>query len=406
MRIQPTVSARRNNRTPQHVGLRLAVLAICLGPGMPAQTPVVPNNAQPFFYPAPPAGFDPVAVSDEDLATYGFPRRPAPGDPYYTTWARMVSNARKRIDKPVATTTTTMHGPKRGSASSLSRSAVRAANGSENDYSTNWSGEEVQYPSTPGYFAQNGSTAYIGFQPPVLGAEDCSYAPYHTSVWAGFDGDFNPDVLQAGVDVAYDSNCLTSYVAWYEWYTPGCTVNSPTYPCYQTNVNLAVNPGDEMYVTVTYSTTSPNGTAFISDQTTGYYVSVGFNQPPGNSGTGYVGSTAEWIVERPTNSNGSLFDLGNYSVPDGPYGFLWIYPDYTPSSLGGVIPAGEDPASAVIFDYMYCIPSDWNPSSACPLVNGGGQYISFLYYQQIQPPGSCIWPEVLCFYPTGPAANQ
>ena len=164
-----------------------------------------------------------------------------------------------------------------------------------------------------------------------------------------------------------------------------------------------------MYIVVTYHTTSPNGSAFISNQTTGYYVSVSFNQPPSSqSGNQYAGSTAEWIVERPGPLNSSTdYNLGNYNVPTGPNGYLWLYPDYYSPSLGGVIAAGSDPAANTIFDYMYCTPEDWNPGGACPLVNGYGQFISYLYYQPSNPNGgACIWPGTLCLYPTGPAASQ
>lgn len=150
-----------------------------------------------------PAGFNPVGASDADLAAYGFPKRPALTDPYYATWAKVVSNAKNRIANPVARTTTRVHGPVRQAVSG----PVHAAGGvgADNGFSYNWSGPEVTYPNTSGYFARNGSTAYIAFQPPVLGTEDCLYAPYHTSIWAGFDGDSrlrSYDVLQAGVDVS------------------------------------------------------------------------------------------------------------------------------------------------------------------------------------------------------------
>lgn len=385
--------------------LRVLLLAGCVAPCVLAQpTPPNPNTPQPYFYPAPPPGFDPVVATDANLAAYGFPKRPSASDPYYPTWAKMVSNAKIRIANPIATTTELIHGSKHGSVSNTSAAVGGVANG--NDYTWNWSGAEVYYPNTPGYFAQNGSTTYIAFQQPVLGTENCIYAPYHASVWTGFDGSLSTDLLQAGTDVVYNSNCSTSYVAWYEWYVPNCTVNSPSYPCYETTVNLSVNPGDAMYIAVTYNTSSPNGTAWISDQTTGDYVSVGFNEPPPGA---FPGNTADWIVERAcANDQCSVFtDLADYSNPDGPYGYLWIYPDYYTPSLGDVIAAGSDPASTSTFDYMLCDTSYWNPSSACPLVNGNYQYISVLYYQQNQGQGgACLWPGTLCFFPYGPAASQ
>jgi hypothetical protein len=384
--------------------LLFAILAIFFVQSALAQTPSAgASEPQPFFFPAPPAGFNPVGASDADLAAYGFPKRPALTDPYYATWAKVVSNAKNRIANPVARTTTRVHGPVRQAVSG----PVHAAGGvgADNGFSYNWSGPEVTYPNTSGYFARNGSTAYIAFQPPVLGTEDCLYAPYHTSIWAGFDGDSrlsSYDVLQAGIDVSYGTSCSVSYAAWYEWYMPGCSGSSTSYPCYETDVNLTVNAGDAMYISVTYNTTSPNGTAFLSDQTTGDYVTVSFNQPSGNSDGTYSGSSAEWIVERPLSiATGSLYDLGNYSVPDGPNGYLWAYPDYT-NSAGSIIGAGFDSAATTTFWTMTCDSSHWNPSSACNVIS---ETISIPYYQQGSS-GACIWPGTICFYPTGPAASQ
>jgi hypothetical protein len=394
------VSSREERKSqPLARGRLLAVVAISLGSVVFAQTPpAVSNEPQSFFYPAPPEGFNPVTASDGDLAAYGFPKRPALSDPFYVKWAKYMSNAKYRVANPIAITTNRHHvGPNRGPSA-----LAIPAGGIANPSATNWSGTEVTYSSSSTFFAQNGSEVYIAFQVPTLGTESCTYQPYHTSIWTGFDGDANPDVLQAGVDVsnvASGGSCSTFYTSWYEWWTPGC---SGAAPCYETDVSsLTINANDEMYITVTYNTTSPHGTAYISDQTTGYYYSVGFNQPSGNAGTSYAGSSAEWIVERPTEEpSGTLYDLGDYGVSDGPYGYLWMYPDYYTPSLGYVTSAGSDSASSVQFWTMYCTQYNWNPSSSCSTP----QNISVPYYQFTG--SSCVWPGTLCVYPTGIAASQ
>src|SRR5271166_3523960 len=118
----------------------------------------------------------------------------------------------------------------------------------------------------------------------LCGYDNCSgYGSYYASMWVGMDGSpnapaGNEDVLQAGFEAGA---CPGGYYAWYEWYTVGCNLNasSAAYPCVEYNVNLPLTAGDYTYVTVTYNPTSPHGAAFLSNQTTGQYISVSFSRP-------------------------------------------------------------------------------------------------------------------------------
>ncbi len=84
----------------------------------------------------------------------------------------------------------------------------------------------------------------------------------------------NDDVLQAGTNI---TACGTSYAAWYEWYTGGCTRFSATLPRYETDFSLAVNPGDPIDAEVWYTTTADYGHVYILNVTIGVAVSVSFN---------------------------------------------------------------------------------------------------------------------------------
>jgi hypothetical protein len=212
------------------------------------------------------------------------------------------------------------------------------------------------------------------------------------------------DVLQAGFAA---EACPTKNYAWYEWFTDGCTVDTAAQPCTAHSVNLAVNPGDNLYVTVTYHTSSPHGTAFLQNQSTGQYISIGYNQPPGSPGSAYTGYSAEWIVERPGHSlsNLSPLNLANYYLPNTPNNWYYLYPSYL--NFPDYYPPGLDTSGTFNVFSMYCGPSDWNPSSNCPYVNGGGQYISKAYYwsyYEQPPPG--YGTEVLYFFVSGPAQSQ
>jgi len=361
------------NKRPYCVrAIVLGIITISTTSGLFAQTePPVSTSIQPFFYPAPPTGFDLVTASDAELKRYGLPKRPAITSNLYTAWVNAIRNAKTRLPNPSARTTNIVHRQKVTAtpASTATPGAYNISNATP-DYSGNWSGLIAN--GSYGFFQADGSEVTIAFQPPYIGNENCSDAPYMVSLWGGFDGSsFNgagQDVLQAGVNV---TACSTSYAAWYEWYTPGCTVNSQTQPCYETDVNLAVHAGDYMYIVVTYNASSPHGTAFIENQTTQQYVTVSFDQPSSNApNSTYTGSTVEWIVERPMVDN-NLVDLANYINSNGPSGNQ----EYLSASYMGADgigwAAGYGPASTLYLEYMLCPPC--NPSSACSTPS---QYLS------------------------------
>jgi hypothetical protein len=180
------------------------------------------------------------------------------------------------------------------------------------------------------------------------------------------------DVLQAGSNA---TACSSANYFWYEWYTGGCTVNTGAQPCAEWEVSdFPINTGDYLYVMVFYSTGSPNGTAYFSDQSTGQYISIGFNQPTclpdGCPGSAFAGYSAEWIVERPGTS---LTDLTPVDLPD------YYVPGITPSDellmSGGYLhfpsyySPGFDTSGAFNTISMFCNgPSygDWSQAARAP----------------------------------------
>lgn len=371
----------------------IAVLALGAGGFAFAQAP--PAQPQPFFFPSPPENFSPAAASDAELALYGFPARPPQGSAGYSIWASRMANAKSRIPNPVATTTSIQH-----------TGAVKAMlPGIANDtYSVNWSGALASGES--GYFLANASFIDIAFQVPTIVPPKtdptCQYGPYMTAIWGGMDGWYqfpgSNDVLQAGVNL---STCYTgaAYQPWYEWWTSECAQNGGTPPCYQTNLNLSVNPGDYMYIRVAYYTSGDNGYAFVSDQTSGLYVAVSFNEPPPiNSTTQYQGANAEWIVERP--SVGSYVDLLNYLGNAGPSGTeVYLGADYSDNTIyGGAWGIGYGPEDTITVVDMTCPP--WNPTSAC---TNWGPYLSVGVYYPPNPNGGYYG---IFAYPAGPVLQQ
>lgn len=397
------------NKRRRSFGFALVISIIILtatGQYATAQSiPIRATEPQPFFYPAPTDSFDPVNASDTDLAAFGFPRRPPLESAAYTKWVTRMRNVKRRILNPIAQTTNIQHGGAAGSRALVTGGGA-VSNGSD---SFNWSGALASGVS--GWFSANASYIDIAFQVPTVIAPQtdtsCQYGPYETSIWGGIDGWYQfpgaNDVLQAGVNIgaAGSGSCSLFYSAWYEWWTSQCTTSgNPSLPCYQTNVNLSINPGDYMYIVVTYSTTSPNGSAFISDQSTGDYVSVTFNEPPPiNSITQYQGYNAEWIVERPS-IGGSVVNLANYRGNAGPTGTeVWLDADYSDNTIyGGAYAIGYGPESTITVLDMTCPP--WNPSSLCSI---WGPDLSVGVYYPPNPNGGFYG---VFAYPAGPVIHQ
>jgi hypothetical protein len=325
----------------------LAVPASLMAQAKPAGA-VGPNAIDgngPVFYPGPPAGFDAEAASEADLAHYGLPPRPGQSEPaLYGYWKKLVTTPSKRLTNLAVETTNVVNGIIQDQQDQGYTGNAITTNAS------NWSGYAVT--GANGTFTVNDSFVYGQWMVPAPGTDNCSYAPYAASQWIGLDGYNSNDVLQAGTAI---TTCGTTFVAWYEWYTGGCTASSTSQPCYQTNFSLPIAAGDLVTVEVWYTSAAPNGHAFFSNGSSGQSVSIGFSQPAGSSGSSYVGNSIEWIVERPT-INGSLSDLANYiAVPMNlAFGFNGAYFFYP----------GSSPSGTTIHDItMTCPP--WNPSTAC-----------------------------------------
>lgn len=386
-------------------------LVLSLSGGVLAQISptTVTADDQPFFYPAPPEGFDSLNAMDSDLEKYGLPPRPSVASARYAEWANIVAKAKTRLPNPVARNTGFSHGAPQGGEfppGKLGASTRSAVGGGTRSF-YNWSGVNQLY-SYP-YFAQDnngyGSIVVGGWAHPSIGYENCAYGPYKMWTWVGMDGSGtalagNDDVLQAGFAA---EACPTQHFAWYEWWTKGCTANSAATPCSVWTVNLAVNPGDYLYVTVTYKPNAQfKGTAFLQNQSTGQYITIGYNQPPGPASSAYQGYSAEWIVERPCPNAFSCTtydNLTNYYLPNTPNNWFWLYPMYfTPQFY--YTPAGADQSSTYDVISMYCTSNNWNPSNSCQ----PSRYISDAYYWgwDAQPPAG-YGNYVLYFYVDGPA---
>lgn len=174
---------------------------------------------------------------------------------------------------------------------------AEAANRTNVDYSSNWSGGVLTAPPSGTTFTS--VTAQFTVPKPALpsGATQDSYA----SAWVGIDGDtYTNAILQTGLDFGISASGDVSYDAWYEWY--------PDYAYDFSGIDI--NSGDVMQVTVT-STSDSAGTAVIDNLTNGQSVTQSLTAPSPTATLG--GQNAEWIVED-FDSNGGQVPFANFGT--------------------------------------------------------------------------------------------
>jgi len=401
-----SASATKNREItprPARWQVLLAILAISLGSSALAQTapPGTYAPAQPYFYPAPPAGFNPLAASDADLRTYGFPPRPAVTAAGYANWAKTVTGGKTRLNL-TAVQSTVAHrpamvqaegamGPVGSQCAEGSPCGVNGSNCQEgSNCGQNWAGYAVTSASSPGLFMTNNSSVFIEFVVPPVATENClyTYTPCQAAVWAGLDGwqgtQGAGDILQAGVlatacpegpyypGYGTEFQSGATYQVAYQWYTDDCNcsymfLRVTTGP--QAGQWFTMNAGDTAQVTVWYSTTGTPGNLYIVDWTTGSTASLGFSEPPG-TGYPYYGTSAEWILERPSYGSIATVDLqayGSSTMPDnGSLSVIGAYNGYAPGSDApgsGSLPLW---AQGMYCDAAITIPPynspDWYPS--------------------------------------------
>ncbi len=310
--------------------LMISVLVLTSSRVSPAQISPVPGSNSPIAptpvnFPtnlpeatttaAPAAGLNPLTMSGNDLAAWGYPPQPDPNaaPQAYAVWVQAVTAAQTRIF-PWLVRSNRAHGPTMASQSiNLSNSTPVVAsvvNSALGSY--NWSGYLNTNP--------NGALFTSVFAQYVVPRAQqapgtCTGGWDYSSTWVGLDGAGAGanDVLQAGTyadaycgpsddpddpdDSSSSQSTATNYSAWYEWY-----------PMNATNIaGFTIKPGDNVFVEV-WSTSPTTGGVFAVDLNTQQYVSINLTAP---AGVQVAGGSAEWIVECPSIS-GSLTTLTNY----------------------------------------------------------------------------------------------
>jgi hypothetical protein len=250
--------------------------------------------------PSPPAGFQPLTATAQQLAHFGFPPRPDARKDLtgYRFWARMVSLPQERVI-PHQQATTLYNRPAIITAQNLRPSKAGGATGSK---SGNWSGYAVVSRGKGTPFQAPNTYVYGNFTVPVAQeAFGTCAGQVYSSEWVGIDGYGSNDVFQAGIEA--DASCHSGarptkfYSAWYEWYPKSETrVSEPK-----------IQAGDEIMLYI-WNESRTVGDYYMLNVTKQKSSTLQFDAP---SGTQLAGNSVEWIVERP-GVGGGLATLTNY----------------------------------------------------------------------------------------------
>jgi hypothetical protein len=246
-------------------------------------------------------------LSDSDVIALGYPPRPdsAAFPEHYAKWLDMVARPITMVPPDSGARSDHSHAPGLVEAGTVAQAGVGT--------SSNWSGYELAGPSHTYEVVQ--AEWNVPMVPVALGEPGHSTS---SAFWIGLDGASKSDVplLQAGTEQDVVDSFLLTLSNYYSW-----TELVPTQPT-EVPTSVAVKPGDDVlvYVAIGNAAGNPNpyGSffhAWISNNTT--HVGTHVTTPLG--GLTYIGSHAEWIMERPCLSAcGSITpgfaDLANYVV--------------------------------------------------------------------------------------------
>jgi hypothetical protein len=252
----------------------------------------------------PPAGFDPLTASQDELAKFGIvPRPDRKSDPVsFRHWLRIfappMTFVAPKLREERAMFRLNPSTPKKHTAAVISASRY--------DTSRNWSGAYVVPTDDTMFVLVAGLWAIPDVTLPPAEFQQPGATQYVCSTWVGLDGQrkyLNSSLPQAGtmqfLTLPNNGPPQASAVAFFEWWDQE---DGGTF--LQLN-GLPVHPGDVMLGAV-WAKDKTTAIAYLRNLTTGTMAIVGATAPvvqlSGNPPVELTisGATAEWILERPT----------------------------------------------------------------------------------------------------------
>jgi len=310
---------------------------------------------------APPKGFNPLNATNRELLQNGLPQRPDAADVRANQlWERAMLALKTHVNdvKAKPYTSREMMGGQERAAAAGDVSGVTYYN------SGNWSGianTNHDKKWTPANSSGGAGTSFdevvsywnVPVSDHPFGNLPCSEGPWFEVTWNGIDGFSNGDVVQGGsADYWDDGGCggPVEYFGWVEWY--------PSYSIlelYCSGNPCPVGPGDDFFVISFGEPGTDEQFVYVEDLTQQWGGELGLTYV---SGPGVVGSSAEYIVERPCCVGSNLFPLANYVFEFMGFNYAYdvhgtlFYPGSTASTTA-VITMLDDEGSAISTPLIY-----------------------------------------------------
>jgi|HubBroStandDraft_1064217.scaffolds.fasta_scaffold00123_18 hypothetical protein len=322
---------------------------------------------------APPKGFDPLNATSRELLGYGLPQPPDKSDAKaYEQWTRAML-ALQSCNQSAQTSGRTTSSASAGQvcrATDVRAEAVSSremmstgtaksnVDGTTAYNSSNWSGiaqtNKLTKWSNKTSFDEVVSVWPVPTANHPFGNIPCSEGPWWSVTWNGIDGFDNGDVVQGGSSQFWDGGgCAGSIstVGWVEWYPsyPILTILCGTSPC-------TVNPGDDFEVVTFAVAGTATQSVFVEDITQQWSGTFSLTY---KTGPGVVGSSAEYIVERPCCNGSNLYPLGNYVYEFFDYSFAYdgngtlFYPGNTGATTAIITMEADGAASSQDISYPF-----------------------------------------------------
>jgi hypothetical protein len=285
------------------------------------------SGAEATVFASVPAGFEPNLATDEELAYYGYPPRPDPGNARaMSLWQRAVHTNRVPTDL--------LERPDRFHRPAQELSTRQTATNSTGT-SGNWSavildGSSADFDSIVGFWAV-----------PNVATQVSGTANAYSSTWVGLDGSGTQDLIQDGTESDWISD-KAAYDAWVEVLPAAEDILT----------GLPVNPGDAIYAATQYKVVDGKAYAYfyMTNFNTVKSVSVSIAFP---TDLKYTGQSAEWVEER-TQIDGTF----EHPMPN--YGIAFMSAGYASRSGSTTLyPPNGTPSSVATTEYitMYDTPS-------------------------------------------------
>jgi len=278
-------------------------------------------------------------TTNEELALYGIPKRPGPkaSSGARELWKQAYERELRFIIPELRTVPNKRH--------RLGRSRKKLENG---DVQSNWSGSIL--PANGDLFKDITGTWAV---PDVdLPNTKCNGQTFYCSVWVGIGGTTATNIIQAGIEheiICTGGQTTRTLYVWAQWY-PQDEQRVANFPmAIDDNIQVKVELNSLTQFTASFTNLSQGNHSAFQVET---------EAAPG----GYSGTSAEWIVERPTlgSSFGSLADYGSV-----------VFSGLTATTATGVSKDGSTGNLITMLDN-----SNSNPLST-PNVAGGQLTVSY-----------------------------